>query len=270
MANKPNPKSNTGSTQQPPAWFKESRKKDPSNAGSIVFTALRLLELPWQYYFLGSGLGTSLLTNLGAKLQPLPPSASISPLAPGLHPYHAIILGLAAGTSASQIFWVWGIRDNNFPPTGATAVALYNTLLNTINSGLALWALTSQAPSSRNTNSGLKLFWPNSVAVGMLLYMLGTYVERRSEIQRKQFKVKPENKGKPFAGGLFGYMRNANYTGYTLMRTGFALVCGGWVWGAVMGGIVFSDFAFRAVPWLEGYCEERVSRNVFIQTLLVC
>ena len=90
------------------------------------------------------------------------------------------------------------------------------------------------------------------------MYLLGTVLERYSEVQRKAFKSKPEKYGKPYSDGLFGVARNINYSGYTLMRTGFALVCGGWVWGAVMGSIVFSDFAFRAVPWLEGYCEAKV------------
>lgn len=243
------------SSQHPPDWFKESRKKDPSTSGSIVFTALRLLELPWQYCFLGLGLGTSLLTRLGARLEPLP--SSTTTLGLGLHPYHAIILGLAAGTSASQIFWAWKIRDNYFPPVGATAVALYNTFLNTVNSTLALWAVTSQAPSRPQSTGSLR--WSLPVVVGIQLYMLGTYLERFSEIHRKAFKSKPENKGKPYAGRHFSIARNINYTGYALMRTGYALVCGGWVWGAIMGAINFGDFAFRAVPWLEGYCEGKVS-----------
>lgn len=254
MANKTNP--SAASDAQTPAWFKESRKKDASNTGSMVFTLLRLAEVPWQYYFLSSGLGNRFLMRLGASPRLLPPSASTTTLGLGLHPYHAIILSLAAGTSASQIFWAWNIRENYFPPSGATAVALYNTLLNTINSGFALWAVTSQAPSQ---DSRGKLWWSAPVVVGILLYMFGTYLERASEIQRKNFKAKPENKGKPFSGGFFGIVRNANYTGYTLMRVGYALVCGGWTWGAVIGGIVFSDFAFRAVPWLDGYCQERVS-----------
>lgn len=245
--------------QQPPSWFKESRKKDPSNSGAVVFTLLRLLDLPWQHYFLGSGLGVSLLTRLGATAQPLTqlPSTSTSFLGLGLSPYHSLILGLAAGTSASQIFWAWVIGDNYFPPSGATAVALYNTLLNTVNSGLALWAVTWQAPSRGPTlRSGLS--WPATALVGVPVYLFGTFLERYSEVQRKSFKTKPENKGKPFSSGLFGVVRNVNYTGYALMRVGFALVCGGWIWGVVMGGIVFSDFAFRAVPWLERYCEDRV------------
>lgn len=170
MAAKSNLTSNSG--QQTPAWYKESRKKDASSTGSIVFTILRLAEIPWQYYFLSSGLGHSLLVRLGASTELLPPSTSLSALRLGLHPYHAIILTLAAGTTASQIFWAWSIRENYFPPSGATAVALYNTLLNTINSVLALWAVTSQAPSQ---DSRGKLWWSEVVAVGILLYMFGTY-----------------------------------------------------------------------------------------------
>lgn len=255
-------KSSGPSTPNTPAWFRESRKKDPSNTGSIVFTALRLLELPWQYYFIKSGLATSLLSRLGATTMSLPqPSTSFLGL--GLHPYQTLILSLAAGTSASQIFWAWIVRDNYFPPSGATAIALYNTLLNTVNSAFALWAVTSQVPAW-NIRSDTVGSWPVSVAAGVVLYLTGTVMERYSEVQRKTFKAKPENKGKPFAGGLFGVVRNANYTGYTLMRTGFALVCGGWAWGTVMGGTVFSDFAFRAVPWLEGYCEQRVRSTGYL------
>lgn len=255
----------TASTQEPPSWFKESRKKDPSNSGSIVFTLIRLFELPWQYYFLGSGLGGSLVSRLGGRLHPFPLSTSTSTLALGLDPYRGLILGLAAGTSASQIFWAWSIRENYFPPSGATAVALYNTVLNTVNSGLALWAVTSQAPTEEAAQT-FGLSWSSPAVVGVPMYLLGTILERYSEVQRKAFKSKAENKGKPYSGGLFGVARNVNYSGYTLMRTGFALVCGGWIWGAVMGGIVFSDFAFRAVPWLEGYCEERVGANILVHS----
>lgn len=245
------------SSNQPPAWYKESRKKDPSNTGSIVFTLLRIIEIPWQCYFLSAGLGSSLISRLGGTPQPLP---ATSTLGLGLHPYHTLILGLAAGTSASQVFWALRIRDNYFPPSGGVAVALYNTLLNTINSGLALWAVTCQAPSVGSNG----LSWPLSHLLGVPMYLVGTYLERYSEVQRSAFKANPENKGKPYAGGLFSLVRNINYTGYTLMRIGFALVCGGWIWGALIGGVVFSDFAFRAVPWLEAYCEERVIQRLFL------
>jgi len=242
----------SGKSEGPPDWYINSRKKDTSTAGTLTFTTLRLLDLPWQYYFLSSTLGPRLLTRIG--LMPLRSATPPSSLALGGSPYHKLIAGLACGTSLSQICWVWGVRDNYFPPSGATFVAAYNSLLNTLNSALAIWAVTSQEPPIYGTL--LSSSW--AVKFGVPLYLLGLYVERYSEVQRKAFKAKSVNTGKPYSGGLFSLARNINYGGYTLMRTGYALVCGGWVWGAIMGGMVAGDFAFRAIPWLEEYCENRV------------
>lgn len=41
------------------------------------------------------------------------------------------------------------------------------------------------------------------IALGVALYTVGITIENVSEVQRKNFKRKPENKGKVFKGGLF-------------------------------------------------------------------
>lgn len=89
------------------------------------------------------------------------------------------------------------------------------------------------------------------------MYALGLWLEWYSEIQRHRFKTDPNNKGKPFSDGLFGYARNINYGGYTLWRTGYSLVCGGWIWGAVMATWFAGDFISRAIPSMDVYCEQR-------------
>ena len=82
-----------------------------------------------------------------------------------------------------------------------------------------------------------------------------------SEIQRKRFKDKPENKGKLYGGGLFGLATNINYGGYTLWRTGYAVAAAGLPWGALTGALAFYDFSTRAIPVLDQYCTDRVRHS---------
>ena len=44
---------------------------------------------------------------------------------------------------------------------------------------------------------------------------------------------------------------------YTLWRAGYSLASGGWIWGSIAGAFIFADFATRAVPVLNEYCEKR-------------
>ena len=80
------------------------------------------------------------------------------------------------------------------------------------------------------------------------------------QIQRQVFKKDRKNKGKVYDGGLFSLSRHINYFGYTLWRTGYALAAGGWTWGAVTASFFVYDFNFRAIPVLQHYLEENVSR----------
>ena len=61
------------------------------------------------------------------------------------------ILGLAAGSSAKQIYWKLMINDTNMTSGFSTAICAYNTLLNTLNTGLAFWAVTSQVPADQGS-----------------------------------------------------------------------------------------------------------------------
>ena len=93
---------------------------------------------------------------------------------------------------------------------------------------------------------------------GSSLYVLGLFLETVSEIQRRNFKQVPANQGKPYGDGLFAWARNINYGGHTLWKSGFAMVSGGWIWAALIGGTYFYDFAHRGVPVLDQYCQKRV------------
>jgi protein-S-isoprenylcysteine O-methyltransferase Ste14 len=245
-----------GNTQQDlPAWFAETRKKGVSVAGNALFTILRLADLPLQYYLLSSGLGLRLVHKLGGTTIA---NAVTSPTtATGLSPYHSLVFGLAIGSAAKQIYWCLGVADNKFDPGFSTMVAAYNTVLNTMNTLLTLWAVTSNSPAAAGTWS--ELFTSrSSVAIGAGLYGLGLFTEWWCEVQRKRFKQDPANKGKLCTEGLFGLARNINYGGYTLWRAGYSIVCAGLPWGIFMFVFLAGDFSQRAIPLLETYLARKV------------
>ena len=130
-------------------------------------------------------------------------------------------------------------------------IGVFNTVFNSINSMLSLWAWSSAAVSEPLSST--------SFVLGIALFSIGIFFEQFSEIQRKRFKSDPANKGKPFVGGLFFVALNINYGGYTLWRAGYAMVAAGWLWGAFIGVFFFYDFYARALPILDKYCIERVS-----------
>jgi protein-S-isoprenylcysteine O-methyltransferase Ste14 len=247
--------------QELPAWFRETRQKGVSTTGNALFTVLRLLDLPLQYYILQSGIGTNLVRRLGGAVISTPVTSSTSVL--GLSPYHSLIFGMAVGSAAKQIYWCLVIADNKFEPTFSTFVAVYNTLLNTFNTLLSIWALSSNAPQ---VNSWTELFTSSplrsTVPIGIALYAVGIYTEWWCEVQRKRFRQNPANRGKLYTGGLFSLARNMNYGGYTLWRVGYGIVCAGLPWGLVKFAWVFGDFAARAVPYLETHLENKVRASV--------
>lgn len=246
----------------PPAFFWDSRKKGPDTLGTLTFVLLRALDLPFQFWLLESGAGISLLRRLGlsAIQQPSPTSAS----APssfsllGLSPYHTLILALATGSSLKQNYWKLFIGKEAMPPSFALSVGVYNTVMNSLNTIFALWTLTSQQPGNQSAFLNTMTSAPLALQVGLLLYATGLFTEWFSEIQRANFKSNPKNEGKPYSDGLFGFARNINYGGCTLWRTGYAMICGGWIWGAVMASWHMGYFLKSAVPCMEAYCEKRV------------
>jgi steroid 5-alpha reductase family enzyme len=131
-------------------------------------------------------------------------------------------------------------------PRGAIIIALFNTITNTLNTLAFTIAATNPTYLS-----------PYSLYIGAALYTVGILVEATSEVQRKRFKDKPENKGKPYAGGLFSLARNINYGGFALWRSGMALAAGGPVWGSLSFAFYTWDFSTRAIPILEEYCRKK-------------
>ena len=150
---------------------------------------------------------------------------------------------MAVGSAAKQDFWAAFLSGEPMNVNNAVAISVFNTVFN---------SLSSYAFLIRATSASLESDFPQpALIVGSVLYVTGILTELISEVQRKQFKNDPKNKGKPFTGGLWSFARHINYGGYTLWRAGYALTGGGWIIGAVVGAFFFADFAKRAVPVLN-------------------
>lgn len=235
----------------------------PTPLGRSLFFGLRAIDPFIQYAILSRHAGISWIPRLmGGALLPATGLSTIG-LRPAnaafldLPPYQTLLLGLSVGSMLKQNFWLVAIQNEEMPAFPAFLVSLYNTILNAANNTLALWTLSSINPSNPATFG--ELFKNPWVAAGTALYVTGILTETISEVQRSNFKKDERNKGKPYAGGLFGLARNVNYTGYTLWRTGYAVVAAGPVWGAVKASWFLYDFSQRAIPALERYCSKRVS-----------
>lgn len=171
----------------------------------------------------------------------------------GLTPYHTLVVALAAGSAFKQIYWQAFVSEQTMPPTFALVIAGFNTGLNTVNTLLSLWSVTSGSPAVRGSPE-FKWF----VYLGVVMYGVGMMLELLSEVRRKQWKSKKENKGKPCGVGLWGLATNINYGGYALWRGGAALICGNLWWGAFVTCGVSYDFITRAIPSMEKYLEDKV------------
>jgi steroid 5-alpha reductase family enzyme len=93
-----------------------------------------------------------------------------------------------------------GISGEPLYVPAAIVIALFNTINNSLNT--LLFTIAGSNPTYIS---------PYSIYIGATLYTIGILVEPISEVHRKTFKDKPENKGKPYAGGLFSLARNINY-----------------------------------------------------------
>lgn len=220
-----------------------TRTKASSPLGTSIFVGLRLLDPPLIYSVLAHGLASHLITALGLSS----PSTSSRVNFLGLAPLQTVIFLMATGSSIKHIYWILCVSEQQMPAGTASFFGSLEVILDLLNS--LLFQIAS------HPSSGIRSW---TFVAGISLYGMGLFVETVSEIQRRNFKRKPANRGKPYSNGLFAWARNINYGGHTLWKSGFALVSGGWVWAAVIGGAYFYDFATRGVPVLDQYCQKRV------------
>ena len=90
---------------------------------------------------------------------------------------------------------------------------------------------------------------------GVLIWLIGFYFETVGDYQLKQFKSKPENKGKIITSGLWRYTRHPNYFGEVVQWWGIFLLAvtlpGGWM--TLVGPLTITCLVrfVSGVPMLE-------------------
>ncbi|KAL8715110.1 MAG: hypothetical protein Q9220_001067 [cf. Caloplaca sp. 1 TL-2023] len=240
--------------EEPKKYDLVSREKRPSPLGSTLFVGLRAADAVLQYHLLRQGWAAADVKYLGGQAIP---TIGAGPL--GLTPYGAMLTALGIGASFKHVLWQIAISEQEMKPGAALVIAAFNTFSNSANTFLSVWALSSAAPTNLPPSASLGeiLISSPSLLIGVSLFGVGIVTELVSEIQRKAFKAKPENKGKPYGGGLWSLATNINYGGYALWRAGYAMAAAGPIWGLAIGGYFFYDFVSRSIPILDRYCIEK-------------
>lgn len=214
--------------------------------GTAIFVGLRALDPLLQRQLLLHSPLPQLAIRLGLAPPSAPPTGGLPLAGSGMSPYQTLIWALSIGSAAKHIFWAASIGNEPLYPGAAATIAIFNTAINTLNT-LAFDA-AGENPA---------YFAPWSVYVGTALFLTGILTETIGEIQRKRFKDNPRNEGKIYSGGLFSLVRHASYLGYSVWRGGYALACGGPLWGATVASFFLWDFAHRAIPILDDYMAKK-------------
>ena len=252
--------------REPKDWVNQSREKAPSPLGTSIFIGLRAADTVLQYSILQRGWGSQLIQTLGGSAVPFATPRDPALAYFGLGPYPAILSALALGSSTKHVAWILGISEQEMTPPAALMIGTFNTVLNTLNTMFSLWTITSAAPQMATQSASIKdvIMSSPTLMLGLGLYTVGIVTEFASEVDRKNFKDKPENKGKAYGGGLWSWATNINYGGYTLWRAGYAVSAAGLPWGLATGAFFFYHFATRGIPSLDKYCTDKVCFSAFM------
>jgi protein-S-isoprenylcysteine O-methyltransferase Ste14 len=91
--------------------------------------------------------------------------------------------------------------------------------------------------------------------IGVLLYLLGSYINTHSEYSRYIWKFKEENRGRLYTDELFSMSMHINYFGDIILFTGFATITHSLIM-FVIPLIMTVNFIFNIIPSLDRYLEK--------------
>ncbi|KAJ4294935.1 hypothetical protein N0V88_005174 [Collariella sp. IMI 366227] len=207
-------------THEPKPRDNVSRVKRPTPGGLALFVGLRGADIALQYGLLAHHVANPLLQFLGIPTLPACLSVRFSgsiwtglsslPLQPRL------LLCFAIGSWLKQSYWAIFVTENEMSAGSAIGISLFNTIFNSFNSITStiapfvaplLPAAASSVLSQLGFISPLQADQNNlspTFLFGSVMCIAGLVVEGLSEVQRRDFKAKPENKGKVFTGGAYG------------------------------------------------------------------
>ena len=93
-------------------------------------------------------------------------------------------------------------------------------------------------------------------AIGILLYLSGSYLNTHSEYYRHVWKLKAENQGRLYTRGLFSLSMHINYFGDIVLFTGLAMATHS-LSMLVIPLIMALNFVFNIIPSLDRYLEKK-------------
>lgn len=93
-------------------------------------------------------------------------------------------------------------------------------------------------------------------AIGIGLYVLGSWMNSYAEYQRHVWKRRPENRDRLYTQGLFRISRHPNYFGDLLLFSGLCLIAGAWI-TALIPPLMLAGFVFFNVPLLDSHLREK-------------
>lgn len=107
---------------------------------------------------------------------------------------------------------------------------------------------------------------PTSTKINVLdvfsiaLFVIGSYLNTGSELQRKKFKDNPNNQGLLYTGGLFRYARHINYFGDIIWVSAWAFITRN-IWSAIIPVALTAAFIFFFIPSLTKYLQTRYGQQ---------
>ena len=115
---------------------------------------------------------------------------------------------------------------------------------------LCIYALLAVAGGTNSRPVGL------IGGVGVVLFVLGSWMNSYAEYARNIWKRRPENRGRLYTSGLFRYSRHPNYLGDLVLFTGMCLISGAWV-TAVIPVMMLAGFVFVNIPVLDSHLHDK-------------
>jgi protein-S-isoprenylcysteine O-methyltransferase Ste14 len=206
-------------------------KKSKSIPQKVIIVAIEMLLLWWSYRILFMDKGTTLLSLIG-----IDQSA-------GNFQVRVVIFAFSVIVFLRMTFLVTYLLKRKIPWEESMSVPFAFALY------FIGYALLGYGRASA-------LDWIDFLAI--FLFIVGSFLNTASELQRHFWKKRPENKGKLFTRGLFGYAMHINYFGDLLWVSAYAIITRN-LYAILIPIFLFCLFVFFNIPKLDAYLSEKYS-----------